>query len=98
MVTVKNIQKRLLLEARPRGIADIFAHRAIVHSHDGLGAITPDMAGSRVFRLLFGERLFGRSPGVHGFGPQMPAKFLVHRQPFNLSNVRRIRACAMGTL
>jgi hypothetical protein len=86
------------LEARARLVAGIFMDRLVIHAHDALRAVAPEVARRDVFAVLVGKGLLRRGAGKHFLGAKMLAKGLAHAVPFSLSSVRRMRACAIGTL
>src|ERR1035437_9432666 len=88
-------RSELFLVARTSRLADVFVNRLVVHADGALREVAPEVAGRGVFALLVGEGFFRRCAGEHFFGAEMFAEISVHASPFNLSNVRRMSACAI---
>src|ERR1035438_4094877 len=86
------------LKTRARLVAGIFVNGPVVQADDGLRAVAPEMAGRDLVAVLVGERFLGGEAGEHFFRAEMFAKNLAHATPFSFSSVRRISACAIGTL
>jgi hypothetical protein len=84
--------------ARTTGHAVFLVRRLIIRANDGLRAVAPEMIRRDMIIQFLGERFLGGKAGEHFFRAEMFAKILAHASPFNLSNVRRISAWAMGTL
>lgn len=92
------MHKHLFLKTRARLVAGVFVDGPVVHPDDRLRAVAPEMTGRNVFAVLVGEGLLGGCAGEHFFRAEMFAERLAHATPFSLSSVRRISACAIGTL
>ena len=69
----------------------------VIHADDCLREIAPEMIGRDMFAVLVGKGFGRRRAGEHFFGAEMFAK-CGHTSPFSLSSVRRMSACASGTL
>jgi hypothetical protein len=89
--------EKLFLKTRARLVAGIFVDGLVVRADNRLRAVAPEMAGRDVFAVLIGKGFLGGEAGEHFFRAEMFAESL-HATPFNLSSVRRISACAIGTL
>jgi len=89
---------RLFFKTRTGLIARVLMGGPVIYTDHRLGTIAPKVARRDVFSVFIGEGLFRGVSGVQFFRAEMFAKCLAHASPFNLSNVRRMSACAMGTL
>lgn len=102
---LQNIPRRLssrpgnlLLETRAGRVAGVLVGGAVIRADHRLSEIAPEMTRRGVFVVLFREGFLRRSAGEHLLRAQMFADTRVHAAPFSLSNVRRMSACARGTL
>ena len=88
----------LLLEARAGRLAGIPVSGAVIGADHCLSEIAPEMTRCGALVVLFRECFRRRRAGEHPLRAQMFAETRAHASPFSLSNVRRMRACAKGTL
>ena len=71
---------------------------AVVRPNDALCEVAPEMGGRGLLRGFFGERFVSGDAGKELLSAEMLATRRGHTSPFSLSSVRRMSACAMGTL